>query len=243
MMAMTTRAYPTAVTAPSQLDPQAIALGIGWVRQHLQAGQQALVWTPNRPSLMEHPQLVVFARANLSATAKTSATGWAGGPVLAGWPATDELAELADDRRVSALCVIPHGTLDEAAAWASATGAVQLGDTAPALPAAVPLDPVVEQGLDTLTAMVNHANQLAGALDRRDAVAVLTTLHRAGYRLAPSAVYAWALAHGWPARGAQRLREMCERLSTGHTLRAAGADRSLAPDILQQWRDAAGADE
>jgi hypothetical protein len=163
-------------------------------------------------------------------------------PVLAGWPATDELAELADDHRVSALCVIPHGTLDEVAAWAAATAAIQLGNEPAPLPAPPRLDPVVVQGLETLTGMVNHANQLAGTFDRRDAVAVLTTLHRAGYALVPAAVYAWALAHDWPARGAQRLREMCERLATGHTLRAAGADRCLASDILQQWRTSAGVD-
>jgi hypothetical protein len=239
MSRMTTRVYPTALTAPSQQDPQAIRLGIDWVQQQMQPGQQALVWTPNRPALMEHPALVVFARANTSATAKTPATGWPGGPVLAGWPTTDELAELADDERVSALCVIPHGTLNEVAAWAAATNPARLGATAEQLPTAAPLDSVVVQGLETLTAMVNHANQLAGTLDRRDAVAVLTTLHRAGYPLTPGSVYAWALAHDWPAGGAQRLREMCERLSTGHTLRAAGAERCLAPDILQQWQQAA----
>ncbi|SCL33040.1 hypothetical protein GA0070615_2185 [Micromonospora aurantiaca] len=239
MSGMTTRRYPTALTAPSQQDPHAIRLGIGWVQQQLQPDQQALVWTPDKPSLMEHPPLAAFARANASMTPRTRTARWSGGPVLAGWPTTDELAELADDRRVSALCVIPHGTLDEVAAWAAATAAVQLGaEAAQASPQAA-LDPVVVQGLETLTVMVNHANQLAGSSDRRDAVAVLTTLHRGGYALTPAAVYAWALAHGWPARGAQRLREMCNRLSGGHTLRAAGADRCLRPDILQHWQQGA----
>ncbi|HZN77895.1 MAG TPA: hypothetical protein VFC00_40310 [Micromonosporaceae bacterium] len=76
---MTTRVYPTALTAPSQQDPQAIRLGIGWVEQQLQPGQHALVWTPTRPALMEHPPLMVFARANTSATVRTPAAGWLGG--------------------------------------------------------------------------------------------------------------------------------------------------------------------
>jgi len=64
---------------------------------------------------MEHPQLVLLARANASMTTRTSAAGRRGGPVLAGWLATDELVALAGVRRVSALCVISHGTLDEGA--------------------------------------------------------------------------------------------------------------------------------
>jgi hypothetical protein len=77
---MTRRVYPTALTAPSQQDPQAIRLAIAWVKQQLQPGQQALVWTPTRPALMAHPPLVAFARANVSMTAKTPAFGWRGGP-------------------------------------------------------------------------------------------------------------------------------------------------------------------
>jgi hypothetical protein len=236
MARMTVREYPTALTAPSQQDPQAIGAAIAWVLEQLGAGQQALVWTPDKPALTEHPQLAEFARAHLSMTLKTRHSGrWPGGPVLAGWPATDDLDELADDRRVSALCVIPHGTLREVAAWAARTGAVRLGQVGQ-LPAAPALDPVVEQGLDALGAMVNHGNQLAGTMDRRDAVAVLTVLHKGGYQLDPNAVHAWVLAHGWPAGGAKRLREMCVKLTGGHTLRAAGAAAALRPDILQQWQ-------
>ncbi|HET8659167.1 MAG TPA: hypothetical protein VFM55_09235 [Micromonosporaceae bacterium] len=232
---MTNGRYPTALTAPSQQDPQAIRAAIAWVHGQLEPGRQALVWTPNRSALMEHPDLVVFARRHTSMTRKTSSTmRWSGGPVLAGWPDTDALDELAEDRRVSALCVIPHGTLDEVAAWAARTGATRLG-TAAVLPALATLDPVVERGLEALTGMVNHANNLAGVLDKRDAVNVLTTLHQGGYPLDPEAVHSWVLAHGWPARGAQRLREMCDKLVAGRTLRA-GAPSILGRDVLQQWQ-------
>ncbi|WP_203919661.1 hypothetical protein [Rugosimonospora africana] len=235
---MTDGRYPTALAAPSQQDPQAIQAAIDWVHGQLKPGQQVLVWTPNRPALMEHPDLVVFARAHTSMTQKTrSNVRWSGGPMLAGWPDTDALDELAEDRRVSALCVIPHGTLDEVAAWAARTGAVRLG-TAGSLPEVATLDPVVERGLEALTGMVNHANNLAGALDKRDAVNVLMTLHHGGYPLDSAAVHSWVLAHGWPARGARRLREMCDKLAAGRTLRA-GAPSILGRDVLQQWQQSA----
>jgi hypothetical protein len=47
----------------------------------------------------------------------------------------------------------------------------------------------------------------AGSLDRSDAVAVLRTLKKAGYALLPNDVYSWALSNGWPAGGAERLKE------------------------------------
>jgi hypothetical protein len=61
-------------------------------------------------------------------------------------------------------------------------------------------------------------------------------LHKGGYQLDPNTVHAWVLAHGWPAGGAKRLREMCVKLTSGHTLRAAGAAAALRPDIHQQWQ-------
>ncbi|MEU4217341.1 hypothetical protein [Actinoplanes sp. NPDC026623] len=72
MMARTTvREYPTALTAPSHQDLQAITAAMTWVREQLDAGQQALVWTPDKRALTGHPQLVEFARAYLSMTLKT----------------------------------------------------------------------------------------------------------------------------------------------------------------------------
>ena len=94
------------------------------------------------------------------------------------------------------------------------------------------------EGLKTLTIMVNQANNLAGAMDHRDAVAVLTTLHKAGYRLEPSQMYAWALANGWNPRGAARLKEMAEKLNAGVRLQMKGT-YPLRSDILATWRDKA----
>jgi hypothetical protein len=41
-------------------------------------------------------------------------------------------------------------------------------------------DPVIVEGIKTLTTMVNYGNTLAGAMDKRDAVAVLMHLRDAG---------------------------------------------------------------
>jgi hypothetical protein len=86
--------------------------------------------------------------------------------------------------------------------------------------------------------LVNHANNLAGALDRRDAVAVLQTLHDGGHELAADQIYEWALIHGWPSRGADRLREMAEKIARGVRPRLNGP-WPLRAGTLDTWRNEA----
>jgi hypothetical protein len=83
--------------------------------------------------------------------------------------------------------------------------------------------------------MVNHANQLAGSMDKRDAVWILKILHKGGHRLNPDDIYAWALANGWPSRGAARLKEYAERIGAGRTVQA-GMPNPFRPDMLERWR-------
>lgn len=83
--------------------------------------------------------------------------------------------------------------------------------------------------------MVNHANNLAGHMDHRDAVAVLRTLHQGGYPLPADEVYAWALAHRWPARGAERLRELAHKVDAGRTVQLKG-QWPFRSEILQIWQ-------
>lgn len=127
----------------------------------------------------------------------------------------------------------------EVDAWASAADPELLGAEARSVGAVI--DPVVVEGLKSLTAMVNHSNNLAGALDKRNAVAVLTTLHRGGHRLDADSVYAWAMANGWPGRGAERLREMAGKISGGTRMRTGTGDNPLRPDALKYWRTRAAA--
>lgn len=163
--------------------------------------------------------------------------------VLALWPDREHLGAISDNRRTRGLCVIPDDD-QEAAPWATATKAVCLG--AEAAPAAEPagtgrlarLDPVVVQGLLTLTMLVNHGNNLAGTADHRDAVAVLLTLHDGGHALPADQVYEWALVNGWPSRGADRLTELAGKIATGTRPRLKGP-WPLRDGILETWRSEA----
>ena len=77
--------------------------------------------------------------------------------------------------------------------------------------------------------MVNHANNFAGAMDKRDAIDVLQRLHDSGHRLDPPQVYGWALKHGWNARGAERLRAYAERIGEGKRPRTGMPSAPLRP--------------
>ena len=78
----------------------------------------------------------------------------------------------------------------------------------------------------------------AGALDRRDAVAVLRTLKDSGYRLWPDPIYSWAIANEWTTRGAERRREMAADFEAGKRPRLGGGYPSRS-DILDVWRQEA----
>ncbi len=229
------RSCPTAITGDGFEDAQIDA--IRWVaEQQKSVGGAILLYVPTKASLQDSDgPLAQFAKVPgvVVATPKTGISGWTGGPVIAAWPTRESLARLADHQRIRALCVIPWGP-EDTSAWQQAVNPEMLGTAEP--PAATePLDPVVAVGLDHLTHMVNHANNLAGALDHRDAVAVLRELHDGGYRLPADAVYAYALSHGWPGRGAERLRTLASKIDAGRTVRLQGPS-PLRSDILQRWR-------
>lgn len=100
------------------------------------------------------------------------------------------------------------------------------------------LDPVVVQGLRTLSNLVNHDNNLTGAMDEDDAVAVLRTLHDGGYALPAELVHAWALANGWSQSGAVRLSKLARKIDTGTRPRLNGL-WPLREGILDTWRSEA----
>lgn len=232
-----TNSYPSALTASG--DQQAVSRAIAWCEQQRQSGEQVAVWAPGKQNLSADSVLAAYAQRNVLMTARLRSVPWSGGPVLAAWPPADDLARLAEHPRVTALCVLTWRD-DDVAAWAASRAPMLLTPGAVGPPLAVALDPVVVQALRALTVLVNQANHLAGALDKRDAVAVLTVLHRGGYPLDPDAVYQWALANEWRPAGAQRLREMTSRFAGGRPLRLqSGAAWPLREDVLEQWRKAA----
>jgi hypothetical protein len=204
----------------------------------VEQGGQPLLYLPGRRQEDAEPvtQLAGTESQDQTETWKTLGnSGWAGGPVLAAWPDENRLAQIDGDRRTGALCLLTRADQD-AAAWASAHQPEQLSPGASLPPPAAIADPVVEQGMATLTTLVNQSNNLAGVMDHRDAVTVLQLLHDGDHRLDPPSIYAWALAHGWPARGAQRLQKLAAAIAGGKRPRP-GVEPALRSDILQVWRD------
>jgi hypothetical protein len=239
------REYPAAITLPLSSDPGALGHAVTWIAmQDRELGCVPLLYAPGKRNLEYDPAVSRVAKAMAVATWRTlGSLHWGGGVVLALWPDREHLGVIADDRRTRALVVIPDDD-QEAAPWATAVNAVYLG--AQAAPAAGPagagrpvrLDPVVVQGLLTLTMLVNHGNNLAGTADHRDAVAVLLTLHDGGYALPADQVYEWALVNGWPSRGAGRLSELAGKIAKGTRPRLKGP-WPLRDDILETWRSEA----
>lgn len=237
-----TRDYPRAMTSPDAPADDAMSDAIRWFVEQAQAlGGQPLLYVPQRSTPENDPQLERLSRAVKTETWQTLRRGlWTGGPVFAAWPSAEKLAEIADDYRTTALVVLSWNKRD-VRAWAAASQPAMLsaGAATPAVPGP---DPVVVEALKTLTVLVNHANNLAGSMDKRDAIAVMLTLHDAGYRLQAEPIYAWALGNGWPARGAERLKQLVEKINSGTRPRLQGA-YPLRDDILTQWRAGAEGDQ
>ncbi len=232
------RDIPRAITGGPGDDPDAAKRAVQWLAQMTRdLGGQPLLYAPGRTNYQRDPILLPLSRQIMTETWKTlNNARWSGGPVLAAWPNEERLALIDGDRRTAALCVLAWSPRDSSA-WSSAYDPQILSPGVGRSPT-VQLDPVVEQGLTTLTRLVNHANNLAGSMDRRDAVVVLRTLHEGGHQLDPDAIYAWALSKDWPGRGALRLKEMARDIGSGRKLRA-GGDSPLRPDSLQKWRQQA----
>lgn len=234
--------YPSAVTATAGEDAIAAQRAINWFAARAQeVGGEPLLLVPGRANTSADPLIeqVSKSRGVRTETWRTvRGSGWAGGPVLAAWPDEQNLIRIADDHRTRALAVITWNP-EDVASWIAAASPTRLGPAeVQRTPADSATDPVVAQGLLTLTNMVNHANALAGSLDHRDAVAVLLTLHDGGHKLDPQAIYSWAITHEWPVAGAERLRELATAISTGKRPRIK-KPYPLRNDILETWRAAA----
>lgn len=228
--------YPTALTTAGE-EPGLVD-GIAWVLRTSRAvGGAPLVVVPAPERLDDSRWLRAFVRDSRVpvATPERPAAGWRGGAVLAVWPAAAQLAAVAADPRVAALCVVP-GDAAEVADWARTARPRLLGmaETPARAPA---LDPVVGEALTTLSGLIDPAGDLEGAQARRDAVAVLHLVHQGGHPFDREEVYAWALAHGWPARAARHLAALAAHVACGQ--RPAPAAAPFRPEILTVWRERA----
>lgn len=229
----TERHYPTAFIRNSAQDARALA--VRWVvNQAKVVGGIPLLYAPGRRNYLDDPLLSAFAKRYASRTWKSGwDANWSAGPVLAAWPDQKHLGEIADSGGVRALCVLAWNDSD-VAPWVAATSAINLGpaDAALSLPQ---LDPVVKCALEDLGHRVNHANNLAGSLDQADARTWFRVLKKAGLPIDPDALYAQALADGWPSRGAERLREMATKVAAGKSLKG-WSDQRWASDVVARWR-------
>lgn len=241
MFGRTERNYPKALTAGPDHGDQGLRDGLRWLMKKVsEVGGAPLVVAPGRANVDHNSLLSEFVKRTgvTVATWRSRPRDWHGGPVLAAWPTRQKLGEIADDPRTAALCVVPWAK-GEVDAWAAAESPELLGPAA--VTESTALDPAVVEGLKTLTAMVNMGNNLAGSLDRRDAVAVLRTLKDGGYRLSPDAIYSWAISNEWSARGAERLRELAAKFEAGKRPPLKGG-YPLRSDILDVWRREAAQD-
>jgi hypothetical protein len=159
-----------AVTAGPEHGDRGLRDGLAWLTARArQDGGHALVFAPSKGAIRDSLLLNQFIkRIHVAVGTWRRNDEWSGGPVLAAWPDRVKLGEIADDGRTTALCVVPWNP-EETEAWQAASDPELLG---PAVASTFQpdLDPVVVEGLKTMTVMVNHANHLAGPLDRRDAV-------------------------------------------------------------------------
>jgi hypothetical protein len=150
-----------------------------------------------------------------------------GAAVLLFFPDAEVVGWYEEVPDVPALFVVesPTRTLD---AWRMAYRPTDLTtggriDDAPAL------DPVVALALRELSVRVN-TNDLVSQEDVAAAVRTLEVLRDGG----PASIEAWALADGWSAFAAARLREFAEKVRTGRRFRlkdASGPRRSH----LERW--------
>ncbi len=228
--------YPMAVTVASGPDQTAFQLAVDWLRNiTAEVGGQPLVYAPTRDTIRELPILAQLDGWAVVTTWKMFSGGWSGGAVLAAWPDAGHLAVVADDRQTRALCVVPWGE-SEVAAWVRAYRPVTLPATlavATTEPEMIS-DPVVVEGLKTLTGLLNVTSLYASVGGRDRAVTVLRTLHDGGHAVDPEGMRAWAMAHGWSASAAGQLAELAKQIAAGKQLRI--TRRVLRSDILDVWR-------
>ena len=64
---------------------------------------------------------------------------------------------------------------------------------------------------------------------------MIAAMAEAGYRLPPTDVEAFLIAHGYPARLAAEAREFAQRIKDGHSLRKPSVG-VMRKDIVEIWR-------
>jgi len=211
-------------------------LALRWLAQQ---GGKGLVVAPTQNHFRQG-FLRQAARQFQTETARTvGGMRWPGGPAAAFWPNAATLDRLDEDRRVTALCVVPW-RLAEIREWISARAAAPLGHGAPSLTPSPPLDPVVLEALVSLTRLVNLSTGLGHPSDHAAAVGAFQALRRGGYDFSAEAIRPWLMQNGWRADDARDVGAVAEKVRAGHRFQfRRGIEPPWRPNILDIWREEA----
>lgn len=208
--------YPTAVTSS---DDEGLRAGFQWCIDHMADGDHLTVWTHLKSNLGNNQLLQRFVSDHRDVdhvTARGGAYLGGPGPVLMAWADPNDVAELvrSNSNRIRALCVVSWNE-DRLQPWVSAVHPELLGDTSAWQEQTPALNPVVEEGMKSLTLTINHNNTIAAGYEKDEVVSMLLALHDAGYALDGPALAGWAIAHGWTGRNPGQLEKYIEAIQRG----------------------------
>lgn len=229
--------YPIAITSK---DDDGLRAGLRWCVDHQCAGECLTVWTHLKSNLGNNRLLSQFVASRRDVDHVTSRGGAFvrhPGPVLMAWPDPGDIAEFTgrNGNSITALCVVSwsEGRLRP---WVSVARPELLGDTSAWQEPAPALDPVVEEGMKSLTLTINHNNTIAAGYEKDDVVSTLLALHDAGYVLDGPAMAGWAVAHGWTSDNPTLLEKYVAAINKGSRPRVR---RALDPKLIDYLRNRA----
>ena len=206
--------YPTAVAS---YDDAGVEAAIEWCLEHIQDSDTLTVWTSLKSNLGNCEKLERLVNRYSNVEHVTSRQGgFVGnpGPVLMAWPDMDDIAKMASNRHLRAMCVITWNE-NQIRPWVTAMNPGILGDGSTWERHTVTLDPVLVEALQSLTLTINHNNTIAGGFEKDQVVGVLLALHDAGVPMNGQAMQGWAIAHGWSRENPKRLAQYVNDINAG----------------------------
>jgi hypothetical protein len=162
-------------------------------------------------------------------------------PLVAFWPTSEFIDKLDSIPNVAAMLVVPW-KFEEIRTWILIWDATELGTNPTYRQTPLVSNPVVEEALKTLTALVNVSTGISHPNDRKLAIEVFEILRDGGENYTPVEVKAWLIREGgWRATDAQKVAELSQRVLEGMKMRK--GDYVLSKDILTRWREQARGSE
>lgn len=208
-----------------------------WVKRTAKGWSDVAIIVPVRDSLDHSKVLAELASEYPWATARTiHDIDIFGHVVVAAWPSRKTL-ERIQEMRPRALCVLEWRE-EETRDWLSAQSARDLSGRAPAPASAVITDAVVCVALEDLTRSVNLHTNLVQTDDHEHAILMLRLLVAHDHAIHPDQLYRWAIANGWPGRGAARLQRLAEEVLAGHR-HVIRERQPFGDDVYQWWQNEA----